>query len=318
MKPLALSLRAIPVLAAAAMIRRATEQQASMLSRRDLTLVLASATFAPVRASAAPSDKPVFTLYTMRTVWHPIPAIGDWPLDHVALTTSNGTQWECFGRTQAQEPSAKAIAHAPGDELWAKAIAGPDGTAGIDFGVTGICHHCANRIALSADIDSRDAPGNEIATPIFGRYGLDRATLATRVKDAARLVNKEHPNRISEKRIAGVVARIGGGLKDEWATVRSDIEQFIKPALGSDYNLLKGDIEHVYLSFFHKREALYSAYLRKSIDRNRFIARMNSGFTMALEDLKDVVGNDRFGKIVPVPPKLAADYLFYQLPEQFR
>lgn len=289
-----------------------------MLTRRLFNATIASAAFVGIPTAEAAADKATFTLYAMKTAWHPIAAIGDWPLDHVALETSTGTDWGCFGRTRAEDPAAQPIARGEGDELWAKAIAGPDGHAGIVFGVTGICHHCANRIALPADIDSRNAPGNEIATPIFGKYGLDTKTLIERVKDAARSVNDDYPKRIADELVTSVVERVGGGIEDERAIVRADLARLLTPVLKSDYPLLKNDIEDVYLSLYYKREALFSAFQRKSIDQATFINRMNVGFVSTLEDLKEVVGADRFRLIVPVPPKLAADYVFYQLPPRFR
>ncbi|UAL10106.1 hypothetical protein [Caulobacter segnis] len=259
------------------------------------------------------------TVYSMKTAWHPIPDIGDWPLDHVAVTASSGTQWGCFGRTQAEEPAnSKAIAQGAGDAMWAAEIAGPDGHSGIEFGVTGICHHCANRITAPANIDARRSPGNEIATPIFGRFGLGRPALVQRIKDAAKRVNAAHPRRISDAAVAAVVKRVSGGLKDEWEIVNEDFEQYLKPALKDEYETFKGDIEHVYLGLYHHREALFAAYSRGTIDKARFVARMNSGFTASLEDLKDVLGPERFGRIVPIPIKVAADYVFYQLPPAYQ
>jgi hypothetical protein len=285
------------------------------MDRRQFSIAMAAFALARPTVTKAAAAPVVFTIYSMRTAWHPIPAIGDWPLDHVAVATSSGSQWGCFGRTQAEEAStAKPIVKASGDELWAREIAGKDGHAGIDFGVTGICHHCANRIALPANIDSRDAPGNEIATPIFGRYGLDRDALIRRIKDAALAVNREHPRRISERSVSEVISRIGGGLKDEWSIVRADIERIIRPVLGASYDSLKGDIEQVYLGLYYKREALHSAYSRGKIEKARFVDRMNSGFSSTLEDLKDVVGAAEFAKIVPVPVPYAAAYVFYKLP----
>ena len=219
-----------------------------MISRRrfGLGLVGATATLAGSRVLAAPATTDVtFTAYAMPTQWQPIKQLHNWPLDHTCVATSSGMQWGCYGRTYPEDPSvATVVATGPGDDLWAKAIAGPDGHAGIDYGVTGVCDQCSNRILLPAGLTVRNSPGNEIATLLSGIYGLKLAEFATRVKDAAAAVNKEHPGRIPEAKVEAAVALLGGGLKDEWALVRANNERLIKPVLGAQqYAIVAPDIE---------------------------------------------------------------------------
>lgn len=291
-----------------------------MLTRRHVNLLLVASVAAFHRSEARAENTAVFSAYAMRTTWHPIPSIGDWPLDHTAVAVSNGDEYGCFGRKQSEEPdNARLVARGRGDFAWAKEIAGRDEIhAGIDYGVTGICNQCANRILLPANIDVRNAFGNEIATPIFGTYGLGQDALIKRVEDAAFAVNQQFPGRIPDETIHEVVARISGGLNGEWEILHADMERFLKPALGEQYDKYKTDIEDVYQSLYYKRVALYDAYSNGRIDKPRFIARMNQGFASALDDLHDVMGDDAFRKIVPVPPGVAADYVFYNLPAQYR
>lgn len=264
---------------------------------------------------AAPATTDVtFTAYAMPTQWQPIKQLHNWPLDHTCVATSSGMQWGCYGRTYPEDPSvATVVATGPGDDLWAKAIAGPDGHAGIDYGVTGVCDQCSNRILLPAGLTVRNSPGNEIATLLSGIYGLKLAEFATRVKDAAAAVNKEHPGRISEAKVEAAVALLGGGLKDEWALVRANNERLIKPVLGAQqYAIVAPDIEDVYLSLYYKREALTHAWERGTIDKGTLVKKVLVAFSEALGDLRDVVGVQNYAKIVAVPPQDAADYVFYR------
>lgn len=285
-----------------------------MISRRNFNFVLAGAAVPLVTgARAAEPDKVGFIAYAMPTKWHPIAALGNWPLDHTAVSTTTGTQWGCFGRRQKDDPgAATVVATGMGDELWAIAIAGPDGHAGIDYAVTGVCDQCSNRILLPANIDVRYSPGNEIATLLCGHYGLGLPELITRIKDAAASVNKDHPGRISDAAVADVLARVGGGLDDEWLVLRGDIERIIKPVLGDRYDTLKTDIEDVYLSLYYKRVALAHAYEREMIDKANLVRKVNAAFVLSLDDLKDVIGAQSYAKIIPMPPQVAADYVFQQ------
>ena len=293
-----------------------------MISRRrfglGLTGIAAAGIAGRALAEAASLGEPLatdvtFTAYALPTQWHPIKALHNWPLDHTCVATSAGAEWGCFGRKYSEDPSvATAIASGPGDELWARAIAGPDGSAGIDYGVSGVCDQCSNRILLPAGITVKNSPGNEIATLLCGIYGLQIDAFVARVKDAALAVNRAHPGRIPEAKVEAAVATLGGGLKDELTLVRANNERLIKPVLGAQYVIVAPDIERVYLSFHYKREALSRAYERGTIDKATLVRKVTSGFAEALGDLRDVVGAPAYAKIVPVPPQDASDYVFYR------
>ena len=277
-----------------------------------MTALGATASAETVARKAKPTDV-IFTGYALPTQWHPIKQLHDWPLDHTCVAASTGEQWGCFGRTYAEDPSvATAVATGPGDLLWAKAIAGPEGYAGVDFGVTGVCDQTSNRILIPAGLTVKNSPGNEIATLFCGIYGLKLDAFVARVKDAALVVNREHAGRVTEEQVATAVTTLGGGLKDEWDLVRANNARFIKPALGAQYEAVAPDIEQVYLSFYYKRAALVHAYERGNIDKGVLVRKVGIGFVEALNDLRDVVGAKNWAKIVPVPAQDAADFVFYR------
>ena len=49
-----------------------------------------------------------------------------------------------------------------------------------------------------------------------------------------------------------------------------------------------------------------------TIDKAVLVGRLHDALAVSLEDLKAVVGAQDYAKIVPVPPQLASDYVFYK------
>ena len=265
------------------------------------------------QARSEVSTDVIFTAYALPTQWHPIAQLHDWPLDHTCVATSSGLQWGCFGRTYAEDPSvATAVASGPGDDLWAKGDRRTDGYAGIDYGVTGVCDQCSNRILLPAGLTVKNSPGNEIATLLCGIYGLHLAAFVTRVKDAAAASTRSTPAAFRRPRSRPPWRCSGAGLKQEWELVRANNERLIAPVLGAQYAAVAPDIEEVYLSLYYKREALTHAWERGNIDKAVLVRKVSIAFVEALSDLRDVVGAKAYAKIVPVPPQDAADYVFYR------
>ena len=147
-----------------------------MISRRTFNLALAATalpTAGALGAAIAEDGKVEFTAWVMPTAWHPVPALDHWLLDHTAVATSTGMEWGCFGRTYSDNPKgSSAVARGMGDEAWARAIAGPDGHAGINYGVTGVCDQCSNRILLPAGIDVRNSPRQRDRDHVLRRLRL--------------------------------------------------------------------------------------------------------------------------------------------------
>lgn len=75
--------------------------------------------------------------------------------DHTYVTSSHGHVWPCWGRSSGGKLICKGI----GDTDLADCLAGPDSTAGIIYGVTGVCHQTANRILYPANTTVSPADG---------------------------------------------------------------------------------------------------------------------------------------------------------------
>lgn len=265
--------------------------------------------------------------WTMRTAWHPIPDIGKWPLDHVAVSSSSGTEWGCWGRKRSEEnpQNVTEISTGEGEELWASAIGevelDEDGDprvpkiSGLKFGFTGICHHAAMRLLIPAAGDVQDSPGNEIATPLFGKFGLDVEDLVGRLERAAEAANKASRWAVPSWELRKAIKRVTGGLEDEWEIIDRDIDEFVRPKWPNLDAAVYKNIKDLYYSLYIRREALYQSYELKKINRVRYLEKMRLHFVQTLEDVNDLVGPLSFGRMFgKLSPELAAEYVFFVSP----
>ncbi|WP_284213492.1 hypothetical protein [Methylobacterium oxalidis] len=96
------------------------------------------------------------------------PVRGYGAFDHTYVTSDCGFVWRCFGRWQGGGEICRDL----GDSRIAHCLAGPDATAGIVYGVTGVCHQAANRILHPANrITVSSARGYAVSRVAFGPYG---------------------------------------------------------------------------------------------------------------------------------------------------
>jgi len=92
----------------------------------------------------------------------------DWA-DHTYVTCSGGFAWPCWGRSSG----GRRISSGTGSSARANCISLPNSTAGIIYGVTGVCHQTANRILFPAGTTVSDARGYWASVLLFGHYGTD-------------------------------------------------------------------------------------------------------------------------------------------------
>lgn len=253
----------------------------------------------------------IFRGHTISTTWHPIPELGNWPLDHVFVSTTDGMSWGCFGRGLSDEPNARVIAQAEGCLDWVTEIAGQitnNSVAGVTHQVNGICQNAANRLLLPAGIDVSDAPGNEIATSIFGKFGLGLSTFAQSVKDAAHRVNQRTPGLISEEMIARAVSKITHSKKEEIEILAEDLQDFLKINTKGLSNKVRAQLHDIYSELYLKRHATYAGFLNGKLSPDAYKASLRSNILKALENVKAVIGDAAFMTIFKLPPAVAAQY----------
>jgi hypothetical protein len=274
-------------------------RESERMTRRREALIGAIAIVASRGSFAQSSDIGRLQAWAMRT-GAPAFLPSGYPLDHTAVVgVTASKQWGCFGRTAAEGGAEnRMIEEAAGDELWAAEIAGPDGLAGLEQNVTGACQQCSNRILLPAGIDVNKARGNEIALPLFGKYGLGIPELVTRIKDGAHVVNRLHPNRISESQIESAVNSVSSNNTEEWRVVASYLEAMFKPQLGAAWPDCEADLSLVYLSLYNYREVLFRQYSKGRISKTDFVGRLQVALTGAVqlvgEIVKPVIGRNLF------------------------
>jgi hypothetical protein len=102
-----------------------------------------------------------------------LPTIVPPGVDHTYVLSSEGHAWGCFGRWHG----GRKICQGPGDADTAECLSQPESKAGVEYGVTGVCHQAANRILLSAGITVSRARGYRISAFLYGTYGRDPDTL---------------------------------------------------------------------------------------------------------------------------------------------
>lgn len=97
--------------------------------------------------------------------------------DHTYATSDQGDAWGCWGRSSG----GTAISQGQGNVNEARCIAWPNSTAGLIYGVTGVCHQTANRILYPASITVSAAKGYWLSSSVYGAYGTDTLTWLARL-----------------------------------------------------------------------------------------------------------------------------------------
>src|SRR3990170_2888258 len=94
------------------------------------------------------------------------------PVDHTYVMCGTGRRaWSCWGGKTGGTP----LRMGSGSTRQANAIAGLDERAGITcYGVNGVCHQAANRVAFPARILALGARGYGLSEALFGPYGRER------------------------------------------------------------------------------------------------------------------------------------------------
>lgn len=88
--------------------------------------------------------------------------------EHTYLLSSQGNCWPCFGGSAG----GREICREKGELALAQCLAGRTSTAGIRYGITGVCHQTANRILWPASLLVSEAKGYRFSSLLFHHYGL--------------------------------------------------------------------------------------------------------------------------------------------------
>jgi hypothetical protein len=88
--------------------------------------------------------------------------------EHTYVVSGAGHRWLCLGRADG----GRQICQGRGDITLASCLAGADGSAGIRYLRTGVCHQIANRILWPANVLVELAEGYSFSSLLFGHHGI--------------------------------------------------------------------------------------------------------------------------------------------------
>ena len=94
------------------------------------------------------------------------------PADHTYVTSSDGRVWPCWGRFTG----GTAICVGAGNVDAAECLSQPNSKAGIEYGISGVCHQTANRILYPSGEQVSSATQSRLSYFAYGVYGRDMAT----------------------------------------------------------------------------------------------------------------------------------------------
>src|SRR5688572_18723534 len=113
------------------------------------------------------------------------------PWEHTYVLSDEGLACRCWGRYEG----GRVIAQAEGDAVVARCLSEPQSQAGIEYGVTGVCHQTANRILYYAGLLVDLAKGYRLSQMWFGTYGLGEWPQRVKCGPLVPLASQSHPER---------------------------------------------------------------------------------------------------------------------------
>lgn len=238
-----------------------------------------------------------------------IPGLEHLPREHTFVSTTNGETWGCFGRDLQDEPAAEITGQGEVTIEWVRAIAGADGSAGLVFQTSGVCQQCANRLLLPAGLDVSDSKGNEIATVVFGKYGLDPEQYIERLKTAAAQVNASAPGLIPDSVLNTAVSKVENRLKDERDSLVLDIKRIFGVSIPEQPSAIRSGLTTIYEGLNATRTATYAALTSGELSNDEFKDRMIENIKDAIHKVRELIGEAAFDQLTAAPPPLAASFI---------
>lgn len=251
--------------------------------------------------------------HSIKAAWQLDREMGDWQLDHTFVSTGNGQSWGCFGRDLEKAPQAYVIGQAQAELLFVSALAG-DGSCGLKYAISGICHQAANRLLIPAGIDVRQSPGCELSIPLFGKYGLGRQSLVEHIEKAAARANTIQAGSVQAEDLEAAVASVTAGARHDIEILAAEIEEMLELRIADLDQSMVGALVGAYTALYEKRESLYRKLDQNRLGESQYRHAMRDLFLSTLEEGREILGAERFARLFPYPVTVAADYVFLRLP----
>ncbi len=234
-------------------------------------------------------------------------------VDHAYVTSSEGHRWGCFGGTQG----GREICRGSGDAGAAHCISHPDAEAGIDYGVTGVCHQAANRILWPAGVVVSGAGGYALSSMIYGAYGTPTETAQQEWQDvikrcAADQVSEQPPGvqdalrRLTKKEREYTAALIAlhtqagrRGAADLPAQETALLIRYRLPE--ADGGLIEA-VQGMREKLLAQKRTLDAGLQGKRFDGARYAAEVNDLINKSLEECARVIGKEPFQRLFGLVP----------------
>lgn len=253
------------------------------------------------------------------------------PFFHVFVTAENGYCWSCFGRGK-ESLDAIICCEGTANLEWVMEIASldcqrnahpcltgskcddsPTYCAGVQHGFNGICHSCANRLLLPAGISVEKAPGNELATFIFGKYGVGISEFIKRVDQAAQHVNERNPGTVSQEEQDQVMEALQQREQDEAAILSDDIHQILQDKALDLAASLQAVIESTHLALYSQVKELYERHQQHPLTDTEYNSQLKQHIRQAVTVIAEKIGPDNFHAIFEMPTEAAVQSPFLRM-----
>jgi hypothetical protein len=253
--------------------------------------------------------------------------------DHTYVTCVGGYAWGCWGRNSG----GRIISTGTGSSAQANCLSWPSSTAGLIYGVTGVCHQTANRILWPAGITVSRAKGYWASFLAYGTYGTDVPAWLIKIGVCSTSTG-EIPQCAAKARATPSTSKLNAGEappdpKDR-ALVR-DIKALylrgVSPQEHKRRSMMKGpadlkiigsetklvlqhrlgktvraanikDIQTIQMELFSKKEAIAKHLHEGNISGEELAQKINGAVNKSLKDCLKSLGKENYAKLLELEP----------------
>ncbi|MER2268005.1 hypothetical protein [Methylobacterium oxalidis] len=226
--------------------------------------------------------------------------------DHTYVTSDCGYTWRCFVRAAG----GTQVCADMGDSNIANCLATPGETAGIVYGVTGVCHQASNRILFPANrAKVSGARGYSVSVVAYGPYGNLPWTELTLCYPPGPTIHGSGLTRFgtSLASAAGVSARRSPSprapmesdvFETEMARRIRDLRDLVDahPAAGIDEDRFERLVQ-AQTVFWLRKDDLAAAMEQGSIEPDRYLEQFNAALAEAMDRSRAAIGGHAFAEL---------------------
>ncbi|PFB77108.1 hypothetical protein [Bacillus thuringiensis] len=257
------------------------------------------------------------------------PSVPTADFDHTFVQSTKGDRWGCWGRDE--DDCKREIVNGGGNHRikMARCLAEPNGTAGIVWSVTGMCHQAANRILFPAHGITVSAARGYAATVLtYGVYGSDYPLFLTNVgrcklsteggifgssEDLSPIGDEEdsileYTDEFERRYQQGIRELYSRPINDEESVLAKDLELIIQKRC--EYTITQNkmkDIQNMQVSFQRNRRKLINSLSVNKISKQEYLFMINTLLKTTLIDIEKIIGEKKFIDSFDSTPDKASD-----------